>query len=72
MSSLDFKRWCSDNGLKERTIETLRNNDLDSHYALKLVHADDVGTLDLINPRAEETVHAGLKLAERQRPRPKD
>ena len=47
MSSFDFKRWCSDNGLKKRTIETLTNNDLDSHDALKLVHADDVGTLDL-------------------------
>ena len=47
MSSFDFKKWCSDNGLKESTIETLRNNDLDSRDALKLVHADDVGTLDL-------------------------
>ena len=47
MSSFDFKKWCSDNGLKESTIETLRRNDLDSQDALKLVHADDVGTLDL-------------------------
>ena len=47
MSSFDFKKWSSDNGLKESTIETLRNNDLNSQDALKLVHADDVGTLDL-------------------------
>ena len=47
MSSFDFKKWCSDNELKESTIETLRNNDLDSADALKLVHADNVGMLDL-------------------------
>ena len=47
MLSFDFKKWCSDNGLKESTIEILRNNDLDSQDALKLVRADDVGTLDL-------------------------
>ena len=47
MSSFDFKKWCSDNGLKESTIETLSNNDLDSQDALKLVHADDIGMLDL-------------------------
>ena len=47
MSSFNLKKWCSDNGLKESTIETLRNNDLDSQDALKLFHADDVGMLDL-------------------------
>ena len=45
--SFDFNKWCSDNGLKESTIETLKKNDLDSQDALKLVHANDIGTLDL-------------------------
>ena len=45
-SSFDFKKWCRDNGLKESTIETLRNHDLDSQDVLKLVHADNVGTMD--------------------------
>lgn len=47
MTSFDFNKWCSDNGLKESTIEALKKNDLDSQEALKLVQADDVGTLDL-------------------------
>ena len=47
MTGFDFKKWCSENGLKQSTMETLEKNDLDSEDALKLVHADDVATLDL-------------------------
>ena len=45
MTSFEFE-WCSENRLKESSIETLKNNDLDSQDALKLVHVDDVGMLD--------------------------
>lgn len=47
MTGFDFKKWCSENGLKQSTMETLEKNDLDSKDAFKLVHADDVATLDL-------------------------
>lgn len=47
MPSLDFKKWCSENGLKHSTMEALEKNNLDSKGALNLVQADDVATLDL-------------------------
>ena len=47
MTGFDFKKWCSENGLKQSTMEALEKNDSDSKDALKLVQADDVATLDL-------------------------
>ena len=47
MTGFDFKKWCSENGLKQSTVESLEKNDLDSEEALNLVQADDVATLDL-------------------------
>ena len=45
--------------------EAFEKNDLNSEAALKLVHTDNVATLDLllINPRAEEAAPAGFKTA---------
>ena len=63
MTGFNFKKWFSENGLKQSTMETLEKNDLDSEDALKLVHADGVAMLD--NPRAEETVPTGFNTAER-------
>ena len=37
MTSFAFKTWCSDHGLKEKTIDKLGKK---SQEALKLVHAD--------------------------------
>ena len=48
MTGFDLKKWCSENGLKQNTVESLEKNDLDSEDALKLIQADDVATLDLI------------------------
>ena len=47
MTSFDFKKWFSENGLKQSTMKALDKNDQDSEDALKLVRADDVATLDL-------------------------
>ena len=47
MTSFDFKTWCSHHGLKQKTIHELGKSDLDSQEALKLVHANDIATLDL-------------------------
>ena len=47
MTSFNFKTWCSDHGLKQKTIDELGKCDLGSQEALKLVHADDIATLDL-------------------------
>ena len=46
MTGFNFKKWCSENGLKQSTVEALEKNNLDSEDALKLVQADDVATLD--------------------------
>ena len=43
----NFKKWYSENGLKQSTVEALEKNDLDSEDALQLVQADDVATPDL-------------------------
>ena len=37
MTGFDFKKWCSENGLKQSTVESLEKNDLDSEEVLKLV-----------------------------------
>ena len=47
MKGFDFKKWCTENGPKQSTVEALEKNYLDSEDALKLVHADDVAALDL-------------------------
>ena len=53
MTRFDFKTWCSDHGLKQKTIDKLGKSDLDSQEALKLVHADDIAALDLLHALAE-------------------
>ena len=47
MTSFDFKTWCSDHALKQKMIDELGKCDLGSQEALKLVHVDDIATLDL-------------------------
>ena len=47
MMGFNFKKWYSENGLKQSTVEALEKNDLDSEDALKLVQVDDAATLDL-------------------------
>lgn len=42
MMGFNFKKWYSENGLKQSTVEVLEKTDLDSEDALKLVQADDV------------------------------
>ena len=39
--------WSSHHRLKQKTIDELWKSNLDSQEALKLVHADDIATLDL-------------------------
>ena len=39
MTSFDFKTWCSNHGLKQKTIDELGKSDLDSQEALKSVDA---------------------------------
>ena len=62
MTSFDFKTWCSD--LKQKTIDKLGESDLDSQDAFKLVHADDIATLDLTLGQRKLLLHA-LALNER-------
>lgn len=47
MTSFDFKTRRNDHGLKQKTIDKLGKSDLDSQEALKVVHSDDIATLDL-------------------------
>ena len=42
-----LKLCCSGHGLKQKTIDKLGKSDLDSQEALKVVHSDDIATLDL-------------------------
>ena len=42
MTGFDFKKWCSENGLKQSTVESLEKNDLDSEEALKLVNKQKI------------------------------
>lgn len=62
MTSFDFKTWCSDHGLKQKTIDKLWKSDLDSQEALKLVHADDIATLDLTLGQKKVLLHALAEL----------
>ena len=62
MTSFDFKTWCSDHGLKQKTIYELGKSDLDSQEALKLVHADDIATLDLTLGQKKLLLHALAEL----------
>ena len=62
MTSFDFKTWCSDYGLKQKTIYELGKSDLDSQEALKLVHADDIATLDLTLGQKKLLLHALAEL----------
>ena len=58
MTSFDFKTWCSDHGLKQKTIVKQWKSDLDSQEASKLVHADDIATLDLTLGQKKLLLHA--------------
>ena len=53
-----LKLWCSDHGLKQKTIDELGKSDLDSQEALKLVYADDIATLDLTLGQKKLLLHA--------------
>ena len=62
MTSFDFKTWCSDHGLKQKTIDKLWKSDLDSQETLKLVHTDDIATLDLTLGQKKLLLHALAEL----------
>ena len=62
MTSFDFKTWYSDHGLKQKTIEKLWKSDLDSQEALKLVHVDDITTLDLTLGQKKLLLHTLTEL----------
>ena len=62
MTSFDFKTWYSDHGLKQKTIDKLWKIDLDSQEASKLVHADDIATLDLTLGQKKLLLHALTEL----------
>ena len=53
-----FDSWCSDHGLKQKTIDKLGKSNLDSQEILKLVHADDIATLDLTLRQKKLLLHA--------------
>ena len=63
MTRFDFKTWCSDHGLKQKPIDRLGKSDLDSQEALKLVHADDIATLDLTLGQRKLLLHALAELS---------
>ena len=42
--SFEFASWCGNAGLKESTIEILKENDLDNEGALSLLTPNDVAT----------------------------
>lgn len=63
MTSFDFKTWCSDYGLKQKTIDELGKSDQCSQEALKLVHIDDIAKLDL-GPQTKETPASRLSRTE--------
>ena len=63
MTRFDFKTWCSDHGLKQKTIDKLGKSDLDSQEALKLVHADDIAALDLTLGQRKLLLHALAELS---------
>ena len=58
MTSFDSKTRCSDHGLKQKTIDELGNSNLDSQETLKLVHVDDIATLDLTLGQKKLVLHA--------------
>ena len=58
MTSFDSKTWCSDHGLKQKTIDELGKSNLDSQETLNLVHADDIATLDLTLGQKKLVLHA--------------
>ena len=62
MTSFDFKTWCSDHGLKQKTIVKQWKSDLDSQEVSKLVHADDIATLDLTLGQKKLLLHALAEL----------
>ena len=63
MTRFDFKTWCSDHGLKQKTIDKLGKSHLDSQEALKLVHADDIAALDLTLGQRKLLLHALAELS---------
>lgn len=62
MTSFDFKTRCSNHGLKQKMIDELGKSDLGSQEALKLVHADDIATLDLTLRQKKLLLHALAEL----------
>ena len=62
MTSFDFKMRRNDHGLKQKTIDELGKSDLDSQEALKLVHADDIATLDLTLGQTKLLLHTLAEL----------
>ena len=62
MTSFDFKTWCSDHGLKQKTIDKLWKRDLHSQETLTLVHTDDIATLDLTLGQKKLLLHTLAEL----------
>ena len=62
MTSFDSKTWCSNHGLKQKTIDELGKSNLDSQETLKLVHADNIATLDLTLGQTKLVLHALAEL----------
>ena len=62
MTSFDFKTWCSDHGLKQKTIDELGKSNLDSQEALKLVRVGNIATLDLTLGQKKLLLHALAEL----------
>ena len=58
MTSFDFIKGSSNHGLKQAMIEELVKHDLDSQAALKLIHADDIATLELTLGQRRLLLHA--------------
>ena len=71
MTSFDFKKWCSDDGLEGEHDRGIKEQRSGQPGRLKVSSCGRFRNAGL-NPRREETIHAGLKLAERQGPRPQD
>ena len=62
MTSFDLKTSCTDNGLKQKTIDQLGKSDLDFQEALKLVNADDIATLEFTFGQKKLLLHALTEL----------
>ena len=61
MTSFDFKTWCSNHGLKQKTIDELGKSDLDSQESLE-VSPRGRATLDLSLGQKKILLHALAEL----------